>query len=457
MKLHDVLGLNSRNHLYTSVYNSRRGKAVANSKLLTKETLRQHGVRVPKTYAIIKSYEQLEKFDFLSLPTDFVVKPNNGLGGQGIIVVEQRGEYAGEWLTSQGQTVTVEDLKLHVADILQGQYSMDDLADIAYIEERVRVHPAFEKYSYHGTPDIRVIVFNKIPIMSYVRLPTEESGGRANLFQGAAATGIDMATGITTYGVHHAKPVEFFPGSRRKLAGIQIPEWERILETAIRASEAIGLGYMASDIVLQPSDVNTSARLHVSTHGAGVSGEHEVEATPMILEVNAQPGLKIQIANRSGLRDRLARVKGIKVVSAKHGIRIAQALFADPRLAEKGLGARTIGVFEDVTLYGYHGEEQVVQAKIDTGAFSSSLDRDLAAQLGLLESDNILYEDYFRSALGRKRRQIVGGIFRLAGKKLKTRLSVSDRSKLKYKMIVGRRDLADFVVRVGKKDLLAES
>jgi alpha-L-glutamate ligase-like protein len=450
MKLHDVLGLNSRNHLYTSVYNSRWGKTVANSKLLTKETLRQHGVRVPKTYAIIKTFEQLEKFDFLSLPPDFVVKPNNGLGGQGIIVVEHQGEYAGEWVTSQGQTVSVEDLKLHVADILQGQYSMDDLADVAYIEERVRVHPAFEKYSYHGTPDIRVIVFNKIPIMSYVRLPTAESGGRANLFQGAAATGIDMATGITTYGVHHAKPVEFFPGSRRKLAGIQIPEWEQILETAIRASEAIGLGYMASDIVLQPSVGNTKSQILKSTQ------IEEQEATPMILEVNAQPGLKIQIANRAGLRDRLARVKGIKVVSAKHGIKIAQALFADPYLVERGLGARTIGVFEEVTLYGYHGEEQVVHAKVDTGAFSSSIDRELAAQLGLLEADNILYEGYFRSALGTKRRQIVGGTFRLAGRKLKTRLSISDRSKLKYKMIVGRRDLADFVVRVGKKDLLTE-
>ena len=427
MKLRDVLGLNSRNHLYTSVYNSRKGKSIANSKLLTKKTLRANKVRVPETFAVIKGMEALENFDFLKLPRDFVVKPNNGLGGQGIVVIESPGEYAGEWIDSQGVVWGVNDLRLHIGDILAGRYSMDDVSDIAYIEERVRVHKVFEKYSYHGTPDIRVIVFNKIPVMSYVRLPTEESGGRANLFQGAAAVGIDIASGITTYGVHHAKPTEFFPGTRRKLANIQIPQWEEILETAIKASEAIGLGYMASDIVLQPV------------------GD---KSTPMILEVNAQPGLKIQIANRSGLRERLARVKGLKVLSAKHGIKVAQALFADPKLVERGLGRKTVGALEEVEVLGHNGKSFEVKAKIDTGADGSSIDRVLAEELGLLEPDNILYYDYFRNALGRKKREIVGVTFIMAGRKMKTQISIADRSRLRTKMIVGRRDLKQFAVVV---------
>ncbi|MFZ2199866.1 MAG: sugar-transfer associated ATP-grasp domain-containing protein [Microgenomates group bacterium] len=427
MKLRDVLGLNSRNHLYTSVYNSRQGKLIANSKLLTKRTLREHKVRVPETFAVIKGMETLENFDFLKLPADFVVKPNNGLGGQGIVVIERQGEYAGEWIDSQGQEWGVNDLRLHIGDILAGRYSMDDVSDIAYIEERVRVPPVFEKYSYHGTPDIRVIVFNKIPIMSYVRLPTEESGGRANLFQGAAAVGIDISSGITTYGVHHAKPTEFFPGTRRKLANIQVPQWEEILETAIKASEAIGLGYMACDIVLQPDGEKT---------------------TPMILEVNAQPGLKIQIANRSGLRERLARVKGLKVISAKHGIKVAQALFADPKLADKGLGRKTVGALEEVEVLGHNGKSFVVRAKIDTGADGSSIDRVLAEELGLLEPDNVLYYDYFRNANGRKKREIVGVTFVMAGRKMRTQISIADRSRLRTKMIVGRRDLKQFAVVV---------
>jgi alpha-L-glutamate ligase-like protein len=416
---------------------------IANSKLLTKKTLIAAHVRVPKTFAVIKSMEQLDKFDFLSLPTDFVVKPNNGWGGLGIIVIEQRGQYAGEWIDSQGHTWQVNDMRLHIADILAGRYSMDDVSDAAYIEERVRVHPAFERYSYHGTPDIRVVTFNRIPIMSYIRLPTEESGGRANLFQGAAAAGIDMATGITTYGVHHAKPTEFFPGTRRKLANIQIPQWEEILETAIAASEAIGLGYMASDIVLQTISENSKHQVTNNKQGTG-----EQLVVPMILEVNAQPGLKIQIANRAGLKERLARVKGLKVVSARHGIRVAQALFADPRLAEKGLGRKTVSAMEEVEVIGHNGSSEIVRAKIDTGADGSSIDRVLAQELGLLESDNILYYDYFRNALGRKKREIVGVTFVMAGRKIKTQISIADRSRLRTKMLVGRRDLKQFAVVV---------
>lgn len=444
MKIRDVLGLNSRNHLYTSVYNSRAGKAIANSKLLTKKTLKAAKIRVPQTFAIIKSMESLESFDFLKLPADFVVKPNNGLGGQGIIVIERRGEFAGEWIDSQGILWRANDLQLHIADILAGRYSMDDVADIAYIEERVRVHPVFEKYSYHGTPDIRVIVYNRVPVMSYVRLPTEESGGRANLFQGAAAVGIDIATGITTYGIHHAKPTEFFPGTRRKLANIQIPHWEEILETAIAASQAIGLGYMASDIVLQPTSGTSKISKKQNTKG----DTETIVAVPMILEVNAQPGLKIQIANRAGLKERLARLKGLKIVSPRHGIRVAQALFADPKLAERGLGRKTVGAFEEVELIGLNGKTEIVNAKIDTGADGSSIDRVLAEELGLLESENILYYDYFRNALGRKKREIVGVTFVMAGRKMRTQISIADRSRLRTKMIVGRRDLKQFAVVV---------
>lgn len=435
MKIRDVLGLNSRNHLYTSVYNSRTGKRIANSKLTTKKTLKQAQVRVPETYSVIDSMDKLDGFDFFTLPVDFVIKPNNGLGGEGIVVIERGGEYAGEWLDSRGISWSVADLRLHMGDILAGRYSMDDLPDIAYIEERVRVHPVFEKYSYHGTPDIRVIVYNRIPVMSYVRLPTEESGGRANLFQGAAAVGIDIATGITTHGVHHAKPIEFFPGTRRKLGNIQIPQWEDILETAVTASEAIGLGYMAADIVLQPS----------ATPAKG----GESVAVPMILEVNAQPGLKIQIANRAGLRERLARVKGLKIVSPKQGIRVGQALFADTKLAEKGLGRKTVGAAEEVEIWGINGEREMVRAKVDTGANMSSIDRELADKLGLLSQDNHLYEDYFFSSLGRNKRQIVGIKYLMAGVKVKSMVSVADRHKMKHKFLVGKRDLKQFAVVVG--------
>ena len=177
------------------------------------------------------------------------------------------------------------------------------------------------------------------------------------------------------------------------------------METAIAASDAIGLGYMASDIVLQPISEITDLPAGKAGNQAPISKQEKKEqvAVPMILEVNAQPGLKIQIANRAGLKERLTRIKGLKIVSARHGIRVAQALFADPKLSEKGLGRKTVGAYEEVEVLGLNGSTEFVQAKIDTGADGSSIDRVLAEQLGLLDSENILYYDYFRNALGRKK------------------------------------------------------
>jgi hypothetical protein len=34
------------------------------------------------------------------------------------------------------------------------------------IEERVPIHPKLLKISYKGTPDIRVVVFNSVPVMA---------------------------------------------------------------------------------------------------------------------------------------------------------------------------------------------------------------------------------------------------------------------------------------------------
>ena len=427
MRSDAILGLNSRNHQYTSVYNSKKYKEIANSKLSTKRALKRGGVSVPKTYNVVSNTEQLERFDYGSLPDKgFVIKPNNGLGGEGIMVVDGPGVYAGEWILSDGETVNISDMRLHIGDILQGRYSMDDLQDTAYIEELVRVHPAFEKYAYHGTPDIRIIVFNKVPVMAMLRLPTEESGGRANLYQGAVAAGIDISSGVTTYAIHHKSPINFLPGTRRKLRNIQIPQWSEILEVAVKSQEVVKLGYLGVDIVLQP-----------------IEGE---DAIPMVLELNAQPGLKIQLANRAGLRERLSRIENLKVTSSKQGIRIGRALFVDPVLIEKGLGRKTIKTVEEVEVLSLSGERVTVKAKIDTGADSSSMDRELARELGLLVGHNVLYENYFRSALGRRKRQVVQGTFYMAGKRVKSRFSITKRDKLRHKVLIGRRDLDGFMI-----------
>lgn len=430
MKTRQILGINARNILYISRYNRAQGKRIANHKLLTKSALRKEKLPIPKLYRVFRNIEEIEKFDFIKkLPESFVIKPDNSLGGEGILVIEKHGQYAGQWITTTGESKSILDFKLLIRDILEGRFSMENKPDIAFIEERIRIHPAFKKICWRGTPDIGVLVFNKIPVMAYLRLPTKESGGRANMFQGAIACGIDIATGITINAVKGTKSIKFFPGTRRRLIGVKVPEWDEVLKLAIDCQIAVPkLGFMRVDIVLQPS---------IKKPG---------KTFPKVLELNAQPGLKIQLANKTGLRKRLERVEGLKVESVEKGIKIAKELFADPRLRDASIGKKTVNVFEEVQIRSFMGDRVLVKAKIDTGAFRTSIDEKLADQLGLLSPENIILERYYKSALGREKRPLVELVFWLGGRKIKTMANISDRSRLRRLMVIGRRDLAGFLV-----------
>jgi len=172
---------------------------------------------------------------------------------------------------------------------------------------------------------------------------------------------------------------------------------------------------------------------------------------PMILELNARPGLEIQNANLTPLKRRLERVDGLEVLNAEHGVRIAKALFAgryaDRIMAEEGV--KIINAVEEVRVKGLNRKVTSVMARIDTGAFRSSIDKSLAKQLGLLKKENILWKDRFeyRSALGVQARPVIGFTFWLAGRKIQSSASVADRSKMKYKVLIGRQDLGGFLVR----------
>ena len=432
MKLSDILGMNARNFLFQGKYNRKYAKRIADEKLLTKRILKQAKLAIPKLYKQFKSEGVVENFDLSKLPDSFVVKPSQGLGGEGILVIgghtPPKNDQAGEWLAVDGTKLTDNDLRLHLLDILAGRYSMLDLPDRAFIEERVKVPPRFTAVSCQGTPDIGVLVFNRVPVMAFLRLPTKESHGKANMFQGAIACGIDIASGVTTNAVRYTDEIKFFPQTRRKLAGIAIPRWDEVLELAGLAAQACGLGYCRVDIALQPRTSKTG----------------KLKSTPMVLEINAQPGLKIQLANRAGLLSRLKRVEGLTVKTVKQGIEIGKQLFS----TREEESVVRVGIFEEVEAVDITGERHALKAKLDTGAFRSSIDEALAKKLGLLDPENLLWSGYWRGALGREERKVIGLTFYLKGRKIKTAASISDRSKLKRPMIVGRRDLLGFAIRV---------
>jgi alpha-L-glutamate ligase-like protein len=347
------------------------------------------------------------------------------MGGEGIIVVKRKLKDGG-WLTTQKERIKIDDLKLHTLDILEGAYSMGNIPDVAFIQEYVGRAKAFRRWAYRGTPDIRIIIFNKIPIMAMLRLPTKESGGRANLHQGALGVGVDIATGITTRAIWHGEQIVFKPGTERKLRGIKIPSWNAILETAVNAQAASGLGYAGVDIVLHP------------------------EKGPMVLEINAQPGLQIQLANMEGLKKRLERVEDLNITDAEHGVMIAKALFAgrfeNRKAAEEGI--KTIKNDEMVKIVLPNKHKVEVMAKIDTGAWRSSIDKTFAEKNGLLRKGNILWTKVFKSSLGSEERPVINISFYLAGRRINSIASISNRSGLKKVFIIGRRDLQGFLVKV---------
>ena len=427
VKIRDILGINARNHEYLARYNKAKGKRIANSKLLTKSKLKKAKISVPKLYGVIRSERDIAKFRFSKLNESFVIKPNKGLGGEGIIVIEGKDEEEGCWVNTEGKIYQTDDLKLHMGDILEGRFSLNDWPDIAFVEERIRIHPVFSDYAYHGTPDIRIIVFNNIPVMAMLRIPTKESGGRANLFQGAVGAGIDIASGVTNFGLYHGKEINSMPDTEVKIRGIEIPEWDKVLELAINCQNIVSLGYLGADIVLQPS---------IKKIGKTI---------PKVLELNAQPGLKIQLANKAGLRRRLERIEGLDVPTPEKGIKIAKELFGDRSMAHLGKTLKKIGIFEIAEIVV--GQERIpAQAKIDTGAYSTSIDYNLAQRLGLLKEENILYQKKYRSALGTHTRPVISLEFYLNGRKIKTSASVVDRSELKRPILIGRRDLNGFIV-----------
>ncbi|HWA51589.1 MAG TPA: sugar-transfer associated ATP-grasp domain-containing protein [Patescibacteria group bacterium] len=424
MKVSSILGLNARSQLYLTPLNSPKARRIADSKLQMAKTLKKADIPTPDVYKKFRDAKEVFDFDWKTLPDSFALKPSRGFGGEGIIVVKKRIK-PDVWLTTQREEITDADLKLHTLDILEGAYSLKNEPDVAFVQEYVGRNKSFRRFSYRGTPDIRVIVFNKIPVMAMLRLPTKESGGHANLHQGAIGVGVDIATGITTKAIWHGELIKFKPETNHKLHGIKIPDWTKVLEIAVKTAIVSGLGFAGVDMVIDP------------------------EKGPMVLELNARPGLQIQLANMAGLKKRLDRVEDLDVRDEKHGVNIAKALFAErfaDRVAAKD-GILTIGASEEIKVRDANGHWIKVLAKVDTGAWSSSIDREFAKKLGLLEKEKILFYRRKLSALGENNWPVINVSLRLAGKRIKTTMGVSDRSKLTFKVLIGRTDLQGFLVK----------
>ncbi|MBI2037615.1 MAG: DUF1704 domain-containing protein [Candidatus Magasanikbacteria bacterium] len=396
-RLSGVLGINARNLLYISRFNSKANKSFADDKMFTKNYLQSRGLGAAKVYTVIKNYNELKHFNPKSLPDNFVIKPNHGYGGEGIVVfVEKK---SGNFIDISGQEHSWQDISRHISSILDGEYAISGLYDQAIIEERLIAHDFFKPYVKQGLPDIRIIVFNYIPVLAMLRLPTEQSQGKANLHLGAVGIGIDIATGNAAYAVHKGKFIRTLPNGE-KLSDLEIPEWDKILLAAANAQKVSQIGFLAADLALTTNGIK-------------------------ILELNARAGLSIQIASQIPLRARLKKVADLKVPSPEKGVELCKALFSSnvPAETKESAPNRTaIGLFEHIELLNTKYDH--ILAKIDPHYDGVLLDRSLS---------DIETEDSFID-------------IKLKGKRLTIPATFGSLENQTYKAVIGGKFLEHFTI-----------
>lgn len=421
-KANDILGMNARNQRYVSL-NSATAKSIANSKVATNILMRQHNLSTPQQHAMFLLPEDVTTYDWSNLEGNFVVKPTSGLAGKGVVVFRKKvpGELA--WLDAIGKKWELEDIQLHCMDILEGQYSAFGEQNIVILQERIPVTKALQKYVFKGTPDIRVIVFNQVPVMAMVRLPTKESEGRANVHQGALAVGIDIASGYTTSAcTGKGSLITYVPGTKHKLRGFKIPQWRLCLLTAVKAAQAAQLAYCGIDLFLHN------------------------DKGPMVVELNARPGLQIQIANKAGLRRRLERVEDLTVLNPEHGVKIGQALFASPFTTKLKLTEDQVVISTRELIHVYDSNKKLHTANvlINTGRTRSAIAESLVKDLRLINPDNLLW---FQQEKKEGLAPVVEVELIIKHKRVKAAMVVSKRlNKTTHQIELGRKDIAGFLI-----------
>lgn len=287
-----ILGINNRVGRYILRHNKRKNYPLVDNKVLTAQRAEAWGIAMPQNYMVIENYGSLKNLHLKIQNYDsFVIKPANGSQGNGIIVIKEIiKESFGDDVRilcrrSNDKLMEIDEVKHHISGILSGLYSLSGQSDTAIIQAKIDKHAIFDDYSFGGIPDIRVIVFEGYPVMSMVRLPTKSSDGRANLHQGAIGAGLNLSNGWTNNAVIKNQVIDVHPDTGHKISGLKLPFWTEILELAARCYDMVELGYLGADIVLTP------------------------DQGPILLELNARPGLGIQIANLAGLVPRLEKIR----------------------------------------------------------------------------------------------------------------------------------------------------
>lgn len=308
-----MLGMNRRNLEFIGRYNSRDQYPLVDDKLRTRLLAEQYGIATPPLISVIRTQHDARAFvRSPDTPARFVIKPSRGAGGKGIMVIQGRAD--ADFVTASGEHLSGADLERDLSNILAGLYSLSGQPDVAIVEDVIDPGPEFTAWSHEGVPDVRILLFQGYPVMAMVRLSTHRSEGKANLHKGAVGVGLDIATGQCRHAVQFDNRVYHHPDTGRALDNLSVPNWHPLLMQAAWCFEATRLGYLGVDLVI------------------------DKQRGPLLLELNARPGLAIQIANGEGLMPRLRHIEGLTRPHLTPGERVdhAMAAFTGPGVSNAG-------------------------------------------------------------------------------------------------------------------------
>ena len=296
----DVLTMTVRNREFVGKYNP-PGVMSLLTKDAVKALLLPLGVPMASTYMVLHGRADLGGFkQWLAQNDTFALKPSSSYGGEGIMLVHGK---QGELYRTNFGLLTASQIETHAFSIIEGQFRGGE-NDSAVVEELLVQHESLRNIVPSGLADIRVISFLGYPVMAMMRIPTEMSGGKANIHMGAVAAGIRISSGIIIHSVWTGMPASEHPDTRVPLLGQSIPFWDEVLEIAAEAQRLAGIGYAGVDIAL------------------------DAHKGPVVMEVNRRPGLEIQNANAAGLLRRLRMIENLarQALPVEERIRIVKVL-----------------------------------------------------------------------------------------------------------------------------------